>query len=115
MIQPDPAHRYEPIAVSAESTVVAQFVPDDAGATAYQSEADLEREFVRLLQGQAYEYLPITAEAQLIANLRTQLEGLNRIAFSDAEWERFFRDKIAGPMTASSRRRSGFRRITSKS
>lgn len=96
MIQPDPAHRYEPIAVSAESTVVAQFVPDDAGATAYQSEADLEREFVRLLQGQAYEYLPITAEAQLIANLRTQLEALNRIAFSDAEWERFFRDKIAG-------------------
>ena len=96
MIQPDPAHRYEPIAVSAESTVVAQFVPDDAGATAYQSEADLEREFVRLLEGQAYEYLPITAEAQLIANLRTQLEALNRIAFSDAEWERFFRDKIAG-------------------
>lgn len=78
MIQPAPTHRYEPIAVSAESTVVAEFVPDDAGATAYQSEADLERELVRLLQGQAYEYLPVTTEAQLIANLRTQLEALER-------------------------------------
>ncbi len=96
MSSPDPAHRYEPIAVSAESTVVAEFVPDQAGATAYQSEADLEREFVRLLQGQAYDYLAIRTEAQLVANLRTQLEILNGIVFSDGEWERFFREKIAG-------------------
>lgn len=96
MTSPEPAFHYEPIAVSAESTVVAEFVPDAAGATRYQSEADLEREFVRLLEGQAYEYLQITTEAQLVANLRTQLEGLNGIAFSDAEWDRFFRGKIAG-------------------
>jgi type I restriction enzyme R subunit len=88
--------RYEPIAVSAESTVVAEFIPDPATATAYQSEAELEREFIRLLQSQAYEYLPITSEAALIANLRTQLEALNAIAFSDAEWERFFTENIAG-------------------
>ena len=43
-------HSYSPIAVSAESTVVAEFVPDAASAAAYQSEADLEREFIRLLQ-----------------------------------------------------------------
>ena len=96
MSSPDPAHRYEPIAVSAESTVVAEFVPDEAEATAYQSEADLEREFLRLLQGQAYDYLSITTEAQLIANLRTQLETLNGLAFSDSEWERFFREQLAG-------------------
>ena len=41
-------------------------------------------------RGQAYEYLPITSEADLIANLRRQLEALNKIEFSDAEWERFF-------------------------
>ena len=34
--------RYEPVAVSAESTVVAEFVPGPASDTAYQSEADLE-------------------------------------------------------------------------
>lgn len=88
--------RYEPIAVSSESTVVAKFLPDAASDSAYQSEANLEREFIRLLQGQAYEYLPITTEAQLIANLRTQLELLNRTTFSDAEWEQFFSEKIAG-------------------
>ena len=88
--------RYEPIAVSAESTVVAEFVPDAATATAYQSEAELERAFLHQLQSQAYEYLPITSEAALIANLRTQLEALNAMTFSDAEWERFFHEQIAG-------------------
>src|SRR5689334_2918221 len=88
--------RYEPIAVSSESTVVAEFIPDTPAAAAYQSEADLEREFIRLLQGQAYEYLRIKDEAHLIANLRTQLEALNGITFSDAEWERFFTNSVAG-------------------
>jgi type I restriction enzyme R subunit len=90
------ALRYDPIAVSAESTVVAEFVSDGVGATAYQSEADLERGFIKLLKSQAYEYLPITSEAQLVANLRTQLEALNSLTFSDAEWERFFAERIAG-------------------
>jgi type I restriction enzyme R subunit len=88
--------RYDPIAVSAESTVVAEYFPDAAEETAYQSEAALEREFIRLLHSQAYEYLPLTSEADLIANLRIQLEALNNIAFSDAEWERFFTERIAG-------------------
>lgn len=88
--------RYEPIAVSSESTVVAEFIPDEATATAHQSEADLEREFISLLESQAYEYLPITSEKQLVANLRTQLEALNGITFSDTEWESFFSEKIAG-------------------
>ena len=55
---------YEPIAVSAESTVVAEYVPDQKVAASYQSEADLEREFIRLLQGQAYEYLPVTSKVE---------------------------------------------------
>src|SRR5450759_262404 len=77
--------RYDPIAVSAESTVVAEYFPDAAEETAYQSEAALEQEFIRLLQSQAYEYLPLTSEAELIANLRTQLEALNGITFTDGE------------------------------
>jgi len=88
--------RVEPIAVSAESTVVAEYVPDPASATAYQSEAALEAEFIRLLESQAYERLHITSEADLIANLRMQLELLNGIAFSDAEWTSFFESKLAG-------------------
>jgi type I restriction enzyme R subunit len=88
--------RYEPIAVSAESTVVAEFTPESTNSSAYQSEAELEAEFIRILESQAYEYLPIKAEADLIANLRTQLEALNGIKFSKEEWERFFKERIAG-------------------
>lgn len=88
---------FAPIVVSAESTVVAEFIPDASAAeVAYQSEADLERQFIKLLQSQAYVYLPITSEAQLVANLRLQLEALNSMTFSDSEWEKFFTDRIAG-------------------
>ncbi|MFE5336083.1 type I restriction endonuclease subunit R [Isoptericola sp. NPDC056573] len=87
--------RFEPIALSSESTVVAEFEADAASAERYQSEAALEAELVRLLQEQAYEYLPITSEADLVANLRAQLEALNRIRFSDEEWARFFSTVIA--------------------
>jgi len=62
----------------------------------YQSEAELERDFIERLQAQAYEYLRIGSEADLIANLRRQLEALNRITFSDGEWRRFFGEHIAG-------------------
>ena len=74
-----PARKYDPIAISSESTVVAEYVPESQDATAYQSEGELEREMIRLLKTQAYEYLPITTEAQLVANLRAQLELLNDI------------------------------------
>lgn len=88
-------YHYEPIALSNESTVVAEFVPEYAvREAAYQSEAALERDFIAQLKRQAYEYLPITSEAELVANLRRQLEALNKIEFSDAEWQSFFNEKI---------------------
>ncbi len=89
-------HRIEPIALSNESTVVAEFLPDRVRETAYQSEAELEKAFIQQLQDQAYDYLAISSEAELLANLRRQLEKLNKISFSDAEWERFFTTRIAG-------------------
>lgn len=88
--------KYDPIAVSTESTVVAEYVAVEKSETAYQSEAALERELIRLLESQAYEYLPITSEEQLMANLRSQLEALNQVVFSDAEWQGFFAKGIAG-------------------
>ena len=90
--------RYEPIALSNESTVVAEFLPEFLGVreAVYQPEAELEKAFIKQLQVQAYEYLPVASEAELIANLRRQLEKLNKITFSDGEWERFFSTCIAG-------------------
>jgi len=91
-----PATKFEPIVVSPESTVVAEFTPDPSAAAAYQSEAALEREFIRLLQGQAYEYVTLRTEAELLANLRVQLQALNQVQFSDAEWQRLLNEYIAG-------------------
>ena len=97
MTQGPHTYRYEAIALSSESTVVAEFVPEQGVQDAsYQSEAALERELIAQLQKQAYEYLPITTEADLIANLRMQMETLNKITFSDVEWQRFFTSCIAG-------------------
>jgi type I restriction enzyme R subunit len=94
--QAEARERYEPVVLSAESTVVAAFEPDRQRQAGYQSEADLERDFIKILQSQAYEYLPITGEADLIANLRRQLEALNGVTFSEGEWERFFIECVAG-------------------
>ena len=87
--------RYEPIALSSESTVVAEFLPDNASQTAYQTEAELEVTFIKQLKSQAYEYLQITSEDDLISNLRHQLAKLNKVEFSDAEWNRLFSESIA--------------------
>jgi type I restriction enzyme R subunit len=88
--------RYEAIAVSDESTVVAEFVADPSAATAYQSEAELEAELIKLLQGQAYEYLRIASASDLENNLRRQLEALNKVDLFDEEWQRLFDEQIAG-------------------
>lgn len=83
------------VAETNENTVVTEYEPVKKRSDAYQSEAELEQEFIRLLCEQGYEYLPIHTEEDLIQNLRTRLEDLNDYKFSDTEWERFFTEKIA--------------------
>lgn len=83
------------VAQSSESTVVTEYKPQAKRSEAYQSEADLEQEFIRLLCELGYERLTIHKEADLIANLRTQLEKLNNYHFSDGEWKRFWNEVLA--------------------
>ena len=83
------------ISQNPESTLVAEFVPDQKRERNYQSEAMLEDAFIKQLKEQGYEYLPITDEKALIANLRRQLEKLNDHKFSDSDWEAFFRVHLA--------------------
>ena len=87
---------YNIVASTNESTVVAEYAPPARTAAEYQSEADLEREFITLLERQGYEYIRFRNEATLINNLRIQLELLNGTAFSDGEWDRFFSECVAG-------------------
>lgn len=87
--------KYDIVAQNPESTVVAEYISQIKRETAYQSEADLEKAFIELLKTQAYDYLTIVSEADLIANLRRQLELLNSYSFSDKEWEQLFKGKLA--------------------
>lgn len=83
------------VAQSSESTVVTEYKPQEKRSDAYQSEAELEKEFIRLLVELGYERLTIHKEKDLITNLRLQLEKLNNYTFSDSEWERFFTEVLA--------------------
>ena len=74
-----------------------EYTPAERTATSYESDAALEEAFIRQLVAQKYERLTITSEADLIANLRHQLEKLNDTTFTDSEWQRFFKDVIANP------------------
>ena len=86
---------YNIVTQSSDSTVVSEYKSTAARSDAYQSEADLEREFIELLKAQGYEYLPIHTESDLIVNLRVKLEELNKYKFSDSEWDRFFNTELA--------------------
>ncbi len=85
----------EPIAITSDNTVVAELDSKAIKARAYESESELEAALIELLKDQAYEYLPITDEGALIANLKIQIEKLNKVQFSDTEWERFFTESIS--------------------
>ena len=70
---------------------------NEAPAT-YQSENALEREFIEDLVGQGYEYLPLlTTPTALLANVRTHLQNLNSVTFTDAEWARFVEEYLDAP------------------
>ncbi|XKM13711.1 type I restriction endonuclease subunit R [Orbaceae bacterium ac157xtp] len=70
---------------------------EETSAT-YQTENDLEQEFIRDLKQQGYEYLPqLNNHEKLLANIRIQLQNLNKMQFSDAEWQRFIDEYLDKP------------------
>ena len=86
---------YNIIAESPNSTVIAEYIPSIKNATHYQSENELELEFIRLLKNNGYEYLNITQNDDLVKNLRTHLSKLNDIEFSESEWKQIFNNYLA--------------------
>lgn len=89
--------KYNLVAESSQSTVVGEYTPNGKRVSAYQSEAELERAFIEQLKTQAYDYISLTSEEDLVANLRQQLEKLNNIVFSENEWKQFFKEEIGNP------------------
>lgn len=86
---------YETIAESNESTVVAEFHSNNERKSAYESEKELERAFIALLEKQGYEFKEIHKEQELKDNLKEQLEKLNDHYFTPKEWEILYSQFIA--------------------
>ena len=86
---------FDIISQTSESTVVSEYIPTERTAKNYQSEAELEKEFINILSNQGYEYINIHSENDLIENLRNKIQELNNYTFSDDEWQRFFKNSIA--------------------
>lgn len=89
--------KYNLVVENPQSTVVSEYQSNTLRDSGYQSEAELEQSFIDQLTTQAYDYLTIHTEYDLISNLRTQLEKLNDYTFTDIEWEKFFRTELANP------------------
>ena len=78
--------------------ILANFEKDfQVRETAYQSEAELERQMIENLTSQGYEKLIVKSNDELYANLKIQIEKLNNISFSDEEWSRFLIEYLDAP------------------
>ena len=86
---------YNIIAENEDYTIVSDYQTIYRKSDKYQSEAQLEKELIKTLTEQGYDYLPIHKEQDLVDNLRVQLQKLNGYTFTDSEWKRFFNDVIA--------------------
>ncbi|QSN62593.1 type I restriction endonuclease subunit R [Caballeronia sp. M1242] len=81
---------YNTIAESKNFIVLDRYVQEWSAAESYQTEGDLEREFIQDLQDQGYEYVPgLNSPQALLANVRVQLQTLNNVQFAEGEWLRF--------------------------
>ena len=88
-------NKYNVVMEMKNSTVVAEYESLKKKSDSYQSEAALEKEFIKMLTEQGYEYLRVHDADGLVNNLRAQLELLNDYKFSENEWLRFFNNNIA--------------------
>lgn len=88
----------KPIAESKNFIVLDKYKSEWTAVDHYQSEAELERELIKDLRNQGYEFLPsLTSSEAMLANVRVRLQDLNNVSFSDDEWQRFVVDYLDRP------------------
>ena len=89
---------YKTIAESKSFIVLDKYTKEWQVAESYQSEDDLEREFIQDLENQGYEYLPALNNPEaMLANVREQLQSLNNVQFAEGEWRRFVETYLDKP------------------
>lgn len=88
----------KPIAESNSFIVLDKYTQEWKVSENYQSEGDLEREFIQDMQNQGYEYaLGLNTPAKLLSNAREQLQALNNMQFLEGEWQRFVESYLDRP------------------
>lgn len=88
----------KPIAETNRYIVLERYERQWISGGSYQSEKDLERELIQDLQNQGYEFLHgLTSPGALLDNARVQLQTLNSVMFTDAEWSRFVQTYLDKP------------------
>jgi len=99
---------YKPIAESNNFIVLDRYTKEYRVGQTYQSENDLESEFIADLQNRGYEYVPgLNTPEKMLAHVRKQLQALNKIQFSEGEWLRFVEtwlDKPSDTITDKTRK-----------
>lgn len=89
--------QYGVIAEMENATVMSHYEALPREQCGFQSEADLEKSFIKQLTKQGYQYINVINEAALIQNLRNQINRLNSLKLTDSEWEQLFNQHIASP------------------
>jgi type I restriction enzyme, R subunit len=88
----------KPIAETNSYIILDNYNKLEESAAIYQTETDLENEFIHDLARQGYEYLPnLNTHEKLLANIREQLQTLNKMQFTDDEWRRFVLEYLDKP------------------
>lgn len=86
------------IAESNNFIVLDKYTKIDQEGSSYQSEADLENELIKDLDAQGIKFeSDINTPEKLLANVRVQLQELNRVEFKDSEWSRFVEEYLDKP------------------
>ncbi len=89
------------IAESNNFIVLDRYTREYCVAETYQSEYGLESELIRDLQNQGYEYLSnLKTPESMLANVREQLQALNKMQFTNGEWLRFVESYLDKPSDA---------------
>jgi len=85
------------IAEMTNGIILANYEEIDQVQEAYQSEKELEDGMIRDLESQGYERFYGKTSEELYKNLKIQIERLNKVAFTDKEWERFLVEYLDCP------------------
>ena len=91
------SHKTKPVVESNNFIILDKYTKIEQEITGYQTEADLEKELIQDLQNQGYEYIDVNTPEKMLSNVRVQLQTLNDMQFSDAEWVRFVEEYLDKP------------------